>query len=232
VRRFWKNVDIREDIGGWGVNLDGKPVRTPAHLALVVPTQALVEAIADEWRSVADDIKPRTMPLTGLANAAIDHITQDKAEFADGLARYAEVDLACYRSEWPPQLVDLQAQSWDPLLAWGRRRFNVDFSTTSGLMHILQPPATVERLAHEVVALDPFQLAGLSPLVTVGGSLLAALAVFERAILPEAAWEAVSVDDRWQLAQWGSDADAELSLETRRGDFFAGARFLELLGDA
>jgi chaperone required for assembly of F1-ATPase len=65
--------------------------------------------------------------------------------------------------------------------------------------------------------------------VTVGGSLLAALAVFEKAVTPDAAWEAVSVDDRWQLEKWGSDADAELALETRRRDFFAGARLLELL---
>ena len=232
MKRFWKSVDVKTDEGGWGVSLDGKPVRTPARAGLIVPSQALAEAIAEEWGGAADEIDPRAMPLTGLANAAIDHVTKDKAGSAGGLARYAEADLACYRSEWPPQLVDRQAQSWDPLLAWGRRRFDVDFSTTSGLMHIPQPPATVDRLAHEVVALDPFQLAGLSPLVTVGGSLLAALAVFENAITPEAAWDAVSVDDRWQLEQWGSDADAELAFETRRRDFFAGARFLELLGDA
>ena len=229
MRRFWKSAEVREDSGGWGVDLDGKPVRTPARVALAVPTRALAAAIAEEWRGAGDTVDPRAMPLTGLANAAIDHVAQDKAGFAGGLARYAEADLACYRSEWPPQLVDRQEQSWDPLLAGGRRRFDVDFSTTSGLMHIPQPPATVERLAHEVVALDPFQLAGLSPLVTVGGSLLAALAVFEETISPEAAWEAVSVDDRWQLEQWGSDADAELALETRRSDFFAGARFLKLL---
>jgi len=229
VKRFWKTVEIREDDGGWGVSLDGRPVRTPARAPLVVPTRPLADAIAEEWRTAADEIDPRAMPLTGLANAAVDHVIRNKAEFAGGLARYAEADLACYRSEWPPQLVDRQVEHWDPLLAWGRRRFDVDFSTTSGLMHIPQPPATIERLAHEVMALDACRLAGLSPLVTVGGSLLAALALLEKAIAPEAAWEAVSVDDRWQLEQWGSDADAELALETRRRDFFAGARFLELL---
>ena len=229
MKRFWKSVDIREDSGGWGVALDGKPVRTPARAALVVPTEALAEAIAEEWRGAVDEINPRIMVLTGLANAAIDRVAPDKDAFARGLASYAEADLACYRSEWPPQLVDRQVESWDPLLAWGRRRFDVDFSTTSGLMHIPQPPATVERLTHEVAALDPFQLAGLSPLVTVGGSLLAALAVFEKAIAPEAAWQAVSVDDRWQLEQWGSDADAELALDNRERDVFAAARFLKLL---
>jgi len=65
--------------------------------------------------------------------------------------------------------------------------------------------------------------------VTISGSLVAALAVLETAITPEEAWEAVSVDDRWQLEQWGSDEEAETALENRRRDFLAAARFLELL---
>jgi chaperone required for assembly of F1-ATPase len=100
---------------------------------------------------------------------------------------------------------------------------------TSGLMHVPQPPATIDRLSHAVAELDAFRLAGLSPLVSVGGSLIAALAVLEKAVTPAEAWEAVSVDDRWQLEQWGADAEAVKALENRRRDFFTGARFLELL---
>jgi chaperone required for assembly of F1-ATPase len=53
--------------------------------------------------------------------------------------------------------------------------------------------------------------------------------VLEQAIPADAAWEAVSLDERWQLEQWGSDAEAESALDARRGDFLAAARFLELL---
>ena len=229
MKRSWTRVEVVEGEGGWSVRLDGKPLRTPARAELAVPTVDLAEAIAEEWRSVADEIDPRAMPLTGLANAAIDRVAPAKQTFAAGLAHYAEADLACYRSEWPPELVDRQTASWDPLLAWARHRFDVDFSTTAGLMHVAQPAATVERLTHEVAALNPYQLAGLSPLVTVGGSLVAALAVFEGAISPESGWLAVSVDDRWQIEQWGTDADAEFALDNHRADFLAGARFIELL---
>ena len=169
------------------------------------------------------------MPLTGLANAAIDRVAPDRQAFAAGLARYAEGDLACYRAEGPAALLERQGESWDRLLGWARRRFDVDFRTTSGILHVEQPAATVERLAHAVGALDAFRLAGLSPLVTIGGSLIAALGVLEGAFTAEEAWAAVSVDDRWQLEQWGSDADAEAALENRRRDFLAAARFLELL---
>lgn len=229
MRRFWKDAEALAEGDGWGVALDGKPVRTPARAALVVPVQALAEAIAAEWRAAAKTVDPRAMPLTGLANAAIDQVAADRAGFAVGLARYAEADLACYRAEGPRPLVERQAASWDALLAWARRRFDVDFAVTSGLMHVAQPPATVERLAHAVATLDPFRLAGLSPLVTIGGSLIAALAVVEKALTPEQAWAAVSVDEAWQLEQWGADAEAEAALEGRKRDFLAAARFLELV---
>ena len=229
MKRFWAGAETVQRDGGWGVELDGKPLRTPARVPLTVPTKALADAIAAEWGSVDKTIDPGSMPLTGLANAAIDRISPDKKGFADGLARYAEADLACYRAEAPQTLIERQGRAWDSLLDWGRRRFDVDFATTNGILHVAQPPATVGRLAHAVAALDPFRLAGLSPLVTIGGSLLAALGVQEGAFTPDEAWEAVSLDDRWQLEQWGADAEAEAAFDARRRDFLAAARFLELL---
>ena len=229
MKRFWKQAQPVERDGGWGVELDGRPLRTPAREPLTVPTKALAEAIAAEWNAVEDKIEPGAMPLTGLANATVDRVATDKEAFAKGIARYAEADLACYRAEGPNALVDRQAESWDALLGWGRRRFDVDFRTTSGIVHVDQPAATVDQLSHAVAALDPYRLVGLSPLATIGGSLLAALGVLEGALTPDQAWEAVSVDDRWQLEQWGSDAEAEAALDSRRRDFMAAARFLKLL---
>jgi chaperone required for assembly of F1-ATPase len=229
MKRFWKTVDVARGDGSWGIRLDKRPVRTPARVPLKVPVEALAEAIADEWGATAEDVDPRAMPLTGIANAAIDRVAPDKDAFAAGLVRYAEADLACYRAEGPRALIERQAVSWDALLAWARRRYDVDFAITSGLMHVAQPHATVERLGHAVAALDAFQLAGLSPLVTIGGSLVAALAVLEKAITPGQAWEAVSIDERWQLEQWGEDSEAKAAMDNRRRDFLAAARFLELL---
>jgi chaperone required for assembly of F1-ATPase len=229
VKRFWKDVETVAEGDGWGVTLDRKPLRTPARVALVVPTAALAEAIAEEWRASGEKVDPRAMVLTGLANAAVDQIAPDRAGFARGLARYAEADLACYRAEGPLPLVQWQAREWDSLLGWARRRFDVDFKTTVGVIHVAQPRATVDRLTHAVTALDAFRLAGLSPLVTIGGSLIAALAVLEKALGAETAWAAVSIDETWQLEQWGADPEAEAALAARRRDFMAAAQFLELL---
>lgn len=229
MKRFWTIAEAVRENGGWGVRLDGRPLRTPARAPVELPSECLAMAIAGEWSSVVGEVDPRSLPLTGLANAAIDQVAPDPAAFANGLALYARGDLACYRAEGPPELARRQADSWDLLLGWARRRFDVDFATVAGVVPVDQPEATVQRLAHAIAVLDPFRLAGLSPLVTIGGSLVAGLALLEGALEPDQAWRAVSVDERWQLEKWGSDSEAELALDNRRRDFLAAARFLELL---
>lgn len=230
MKRFWSSAEAVAEEGGWGVLLDHRPLLTPGRSPLIVPTGPLADAIAEEWAAAEEMVEPRAMPLTGLANAAIDRVAANRAAFGADLGKYAAGDLACYRAEGPEALAAQQQASWDALLGWARRRFDVDFTTTTGIIHVAQPRPTVERLAHEVAALDAFHLAGLSPLVTIGGSLVAALAVLDGAYTPEAAWDAVSIDEKWQITKWGADAEAEAAIASRRWDFFAAARFLELLG--
>lgn len=229
MKRFWKRASVVPLGHGFAIELDGRRVRTPARAELAVPTAALADAVAAEWNAAGDEVDPRAMPLTGLANAAIDRVEPARAAFAADLARYAEGDLLCYRAEGPARLVAREADAWDPLLAWARRFYDIDFVVTDGLTHVPQPAETVRKLGHAAASLDNFRLAALSPLVTIGGSLVAALAVLEEAALPEAAWDAVSLDDRWQLEQWGEDAEARRALDLRQRDFLAAARFLSLV---
>jgi len=225
MKRFWQDVAIEDG----EVRLDGKPVRTPGRAPLAVPYPRLAEAIADEWRAVEGEIDPRAMPLTGLANAAIDRIAPDSAAFAAGLSRYGESDLLYYRADSPGELVARQRAAWDPLLDWARRRYDVHFEVTAGVMHRPQPEATVVRLAEAVAARTAFELAGLSPIVTVTGSLVAALALLEGAADAGAVWRAGRIDDDWQAEQWGEDDLAVRTRDAHRADFDAGARFLSLL---
>ncbi|GAA4010790.1 ATPase [Sphingomonas swuensis] len=230
MKRFWKEVALEPEDGSWRVALDGRPVRTPARALLTLPTRDLGEAVAAEWRETGETIDPRAMPLTGLSNAAIDRVATAPDAFAEGLARYAASDLLCYRAEGPAKLVALQSEQWDPLLQWARRRYDVDFVVTQGVLPVDQSVETIAKLGQATAVLDPFTLAAMSPLVTIGGSLVAGLALVEQAITVDAAWEAVSLDDRWQLEQWGSDAEAEKALAAREADFRSGHRLLTLLG--
>ncbi|WBO24545.1 ATP12 family chaperone protein [Sphingomonas abietis] len=229
AKRFWKDVTVAPLGEGLGIRLDGRALKTPARADLLLPNPSLATAIAEEWRAVDGVIDPHTMPLTGLANAAIDRIAPDTAAFAKGLARYAEADLLCYRAGHPTELIAVQGESWDPPLDWARARYDVDFAVTAGIAHVDQPAETVKRLAAAVAARDAFQLAGLSPLVTLSGSLVLALALAEGAMTEEATWQAAELDEIWQAEQWGEDDFAIAARADKRRDFRAAARFLALL---
>ncbi|MBO9379049.1 ATPase [Sphingomonas histidinilytica] len=229
MKRFYKQVSVEPVAGGHAIRLDGRPVKTPARADLALPTSALAHAVAAEWDAQTEEIDPRRMPLTGLANAAIDRIAPDPAAFAQGLAAYAETDLLCYRADGPAPLVARQAAIWDPLLDWARGRYDVHFETVAGIVHRRQPDETVQRLAAAVAAHDAFHLAALQPLVTIAGSLVIALAVVEGRIDAEKAFAAAHLDEMWQAEQWGEDALATEARENRRADFKAAARLLGLL---
>lgn len=223
MKRFWRQVSVDDDRV---IRLDDRPVRTPGRTPLALPTRAAAEAVAAEWAAVADMVDPRAMPLTGLANAAIDRIAPDPAHFAEGLARYGESDLLCYRADDPAELAARQAATWDPVIAWARGRYDIAVETTAGIIHRPQPPATLARLGDAVAALDPFAMAALSPLVTLTGSLLLALALVEEAFDADTIWAAAHVDEDWQVERWGEDILAAERRTARRAEFDAALRFL------
>jgi chaperone required for assembly of F1-ATPase len=226
VKRFWKDVTITAERG---IALDGRPVRTPGRLALVLPTDTLADAVAGEWRAVEGEIDPRRMPLTGLANTAIERVAPDPATFAAGLAAWGESDMLCYRAELPEPLVERQAAAWDPLLEWARTRYDVHFVVTAGIMHQPQPRATLARLGEAVAARSAFELAPLAPIVTITGTLVGALALVERATDAATLWTAAHIDEDWQAELWGRDPLALAAYEERQRDFNAAVRFLRLL---
>ena len=119
---------------------------------------------------------------------------------------------------------------WNPLLDWARDRYDVHFTLVTGIMHQPQPSATVERLAQAVAAVDPFRLAALSPVVTITGSLVLALALLEGTAEVDTIWTAAHVDEDFQAEQWGEDYLAIEAREAKRREFDAAVRFLKALG--
>ena len=229
MKRFWKTATTVPQDGGWGIALDGRPVRTPARAPLIVPSEELAEAIAAEWNAQGSDIDPAAMPMTGIANAAIDLATGDRAAFAETIAAYAQTDLLCYRDDRDAALQGEQAAAWNPLLAWAEARHGIEFALAQGVLPIDQPAATVAALREAVHALDPFRLAPLSPLVTIGGSLVAGFALVENAFAADMLWEAVSLDELYQERRRGADSEAQKARDRRAADWGNAARFLRLL---
>jgi chaperone required for assembly of F1-ATPase len=229
MKRFWKDSRAVEQDGGWGIALDGRPVRTPARAPLAVARRDLAEAIAEEWQAQGETLDPASMPLTGLANAAIDLAAPDPAAFAAPVAAYAQSDLFCYRDDRDAALQAEQAATWNPVLAWAEARHGIEFTLAQGVLPVDQPAATIAALQGAVLALDPWRMTALTPLVTIGGSLVAGLALVEGAYDAETLWGAVSLDEQYQERRWGADAEAQKARAHREADWLHAARFLSLL---
>ncbi len=83
------------------------------------------------------------MPLTRLANAVIDAVSETPQPVADEVAKYLGTDLLFYRAEAPAGLIEKQAQAWDPVLAWARDAFDARFVLAQGVMHVPQPQEAI-----------------------------------------------------------------------------------------
>ena len=221
-KRFYARAHVGEaEGGGFPRLLDGKPVKTPARRALVAPTRALAEEIAEEWNAQEQVIDPARMPLTRLANAVLDAVADATGPVAAEVANYLGSDLVCYRAEAPEGLVERQARHWDPVLAWAQRALGARLVLAQGVMHVAQPGEAIAA-ARAKIPVEPWRLAAVSTITTLTGSGLLALALEHGAIDAEAAWTAAHVDEDWQMSQWGSD---QLALERRadRHEEFAAA---------
>jgi chaperone required for assembly of F1-ATPase len=204
-------------------------LRTPAKVELAVPTAALAQAIAAEWEAQGEHIDPTSMPLTRLANSAIDGVKPRQEQVRADIAKYAGSDLLCYRAEAPDGLQRRQSEAWDPILRWADETLGVRFATGMGLMPVAQSDAAKAAVARAVDDYDGFALAALHVMTTLMGSVLLALAHARGHLTAEQAWAAAHVDEDWQISKWGDDAEAKARRERRWAEMQAASRMLGLV---
>lgn len=208
MKRFYKDVTVDETPGGFRFLLDGKPVQTPARNALRVPSRALAEALAEEWRAQNDEMQPLTMPLTRMVNTVLDGVAANRVETIAAILRFGENDLLSYRAEAPAELARRQAQ-WDAHLDWAHKRHGAQLAVTSGIGHVTQPPDALAALEQAVGGLDDYALAALHVLSSITGSVILGLAVLDGELTPAQAFALSRLDEAYQAETWGMDREAE-----------------------
>jgi chaperone required for assembly of F1-ATPase len=228
AKRFWKEAAVVEVGDRFTVELDGRPVKTPAKQAMLVPTQAMADAIAVEWDAQVDAINPNTMPVTKTANAAIDKVTVQHAEVAEMLAAYGDSDLLCYRADAPEELVERQAAQWNPMLEWAAETLGARLETRTGVIHAPQNPKSVELLRKRTYELDFFELAAFHDLVSLSGSLVLGFAAALGERPAEDLWIISRLDEIWQEELWGEDDDATSLANVKREAFIHAKRMFGL----
>jgi chaperone required for assembly of F1-ATPase len=230
LKRFYKQATVGEMDGGFALLLDGKIAKTPAKKRLVLPTRALAEAVAVEWGAQESEIDPAKMPLTRLANIAIDRVEEEAASIREEIVRYASSDHVLYRAGEPEGLVALQTTHWDPILEWARSALGARFILAEGVNFVAQPEAALAAVRAEAGKWPvPFALAALASLTSLAGSALIALALARGRLSAVDAWNAAHVDEDWNVRQWGEDDEAASRRAQRFSEFEAAAKMLALL---
>jgi chaperone required for assembly of F1-ATPase len=228
MKRFYKDVSVAADEGGWRVLLDGRGIKTVAGKPQVLPTRALAEALAEEWADQGDELDPAGFVLRDLADYAIDVVSQDRADVIRGLVAFAGTDTLCYRAEPDEPLRERQDEVWDPLLHAAEQRWDVHFERIDGVMHRPQPAATLARMQAVLEAESDHALAALNTLTSLAASLVIALAALPSEAEAETLWNAANLEEDWQVELWGKDYEAEALREKRFATFEAAMRFARL----
>ncbi|MEL6958968.1 MAG: ATP12 family protein [Pseudomonadota bacterium] len=228
MKRFWKDVSVVDQDGGYGVLLDGRPVKTPAKAPLRAPNANMAEAVAQEWRDVEAEVDPGQMPFTRSVNAAIDKVTPQFTEVADMLAAYGGSDLLCYRADSPAELVARQTVGWDPMLDWAHETYGARLTTTVGLMPVEQDAKALLALAAPLHDATSFQLTALHDLIALSGSLVLGLGVARGRLSAQEGWALSRIDEDWQSDQWGDDDEAVKQAAIKEAAFHHADTFYRL----
>jgi chaperone required for assembly of F1-ATPase len=232
MKRFYKDVSIEETGGGFRVTLDGRPIRTQGGAPQIVPTRALAEAMAGEWRAQGDEIDPKSFVLRDLADFAIDHVAPDPAGAVARLLPFAETDTLCYRADPDEPLYRRQQTLWEPLVRAAEARHGVRLERVSGIRHRPQPPETLDKLRAALEALDPFTLAALETLTRLAASLTVGLAALEPDADAEELFAAANCEQDWQAELWGWEWQAEEDRALRLEAFRQAMKFVRLAREA
>ncbi|MBZ0217784.1 MAG: hypothetical protein K8F25_14595, partial [Fimbriimonadaceae bacterium] len=224
VKRFYKVVAIGEHENGFQVLLDNRQIKTPGKAQPVVPQKALAELMLAEWNAQQDFIESHKMPVTRLINTAIDNVAQNRRAVIADTAGYAGSDLVCYRVQSPRELIDLQAEHWDPVLDWCRDELDAPFNVASGVIPVDQPPSSLKKIRYRLEKTDDFTLSAIASMTNLLGSVLLALAVVGGKMDADTAWRAAHVDEDWQIENWGVDEEAQERREIRWLEMQAAAR--------
>ena len=195
----------------------------------MVPTAALAEAMAEEWRGQGPEIAPAAFIYRDMADYALDVVAPDRDAAVAALLRYGETDTLCYRADPDEPLYRYQQERWDPVLGRAEARLGVHFRLVSGIIHRPQPEETLRALAGHLAGMDDFALAALRNLASLAASLsIGLLAIDAAPEEAEALWDLANLEEDWQAELWGKDEEALELRAIRRAGFLAAARFAAL----
>ena len=226
IKRFYNSVSITQETNGYCVRLDDIPIRSPRKKIIECTNLEIATGLQEEWTQQKEYMDPITMPKTRILNAAIDGVEENFDAVIDTIGSYASSDLICYRASDPEKLVLRQQQTWDPILDWLNQTYGIVFKVTTGVLPIEQLNDSIQKVKDLLRNYSSVQLAAFYTITTLGGSVILALALEKKAFNPESIWQAINIDEDWNIEHWGQDTEAFRTRKTKQLDFNAATQIL------
>lgn len=221
IRRFWKSVTLESTAPGWQVRLDGRAIKSPEAHVVLLPSQALGQAVAAEWSQVETLAEIGQMPLTRLAFAATDWHSARRAAAEFEIENHIKTDLLVFLSPYPEALKMRETALWSPWIEWAAVQFGIVLKQTDGLVPPEIPEASLTNLRALNHAMSGFEAAAFMQALSILGSVILTLALKQGALGADSAMALSRVGETFQEDIWGHDTEKDQAVRARLAELQA-----------
>ena len=209
------------------IERNNKFLKTPDGNLISIPYKKIVQLILTELnkKTTSND----SVTYIKITNSAIDKIIKDKDSFINKIASQIHSDTICYFSKTPESLLQLQIDSWKPLLKWIKKTYSVELNYSYSFEPLIQNKNNIQIIKEILVGCDVFKLSGISTLCQLTGSLVISLALCDSRLTYEEAFRASQLEESYQLSRWGKDSEASNRRKAISADIYKASNYLDAL---
>ena len=217
--KYWKNVRKEKQANNlFLIYLDEKCLKSDQGNNIKLPAQ-LADEVVREWKADGKiDIIKKSF-FTKFCFAVIDMTQKERENVITRLVAYGNCDPICYIADEPKKLHIKQKKLYDPLIDWAQKFLSIKLKKGPDLLFIEQPSLNSGKIKKSLEELDGFHLCTLHELTKSLGSLFTSLALYNKIITPEIAWEVANVEDNFRIEIWG-EVEEETLIKNVNFDHF------------
>lgn len=159
TKRFYREVDVVQmNNGMWCPLLGGRAIQTRVGKLMMVPTQSLALAIAFEWDSQLEFIKPSSMPIMTLATTSMDQMVAVRPKIMHEIEGWIEADSTFNMMEGANSadgMSKLKRKYYRPLLEWMKKEYGIEINYSYSIRAAKQSEetkATIKNLYKDCVS--------------------------------------------------------------------------------
>ena len=201
--KYWNRVRKEEQSKNlFLIYLDEACLKSDKGHKLRLPEQLANEVIR-EWSADGKLSAIKNSFFTKYCFSATDITKKEREAVFGRLVEYGSCDPICYIASEPKKLHLKQENLYSPLIDWAEKFLSIKLYIGTGLLFIEQPPLNANLIIEYLEQLDNFHLTAIHELTKSLGSLFTCLALYQKVISPELAWEVANVEDNFRIEVWG-----------------------------